>query len=234
MRTWHRYVGLAVLAAVLASGRPAAAQFNVGLSTGYSEAYLFRGFKLADSGGVGTASAGYTWKNGLSLQGSTWNWVSFAKDQKAATTLDTHLSYSTKKLPVSVTGGYIYYGGQLGGHIQEFYGQVASTTLPGGPALVVYHGWRAPVHTVAIASAGNAWPLGKQWTYTTWGAVGFNEGKTYAPDGFAVAIWGNNVSYPLTKDLKVTAAVDTHLPNHLYDRSFRVVPSLNVGYSGSF
>jgi hypothetical protein len=224
-----------VLGATVKIGAARAADpFTVGLSTGYTGAYILRGFKLGDSGESSTLSAAYKISSTLSVAGSVWNYEAYRQKQGNATDIDGHLAWSPKGVPVAFGLGYLYYGGSIGGDIKEVYANVAATKLSFNPLLAVYHGYAHPTHTVVWLQASHGWNLGKDWSYALWGGVGANWGKAYAPDGFAVAAVGNTFTHPLNKVLSLNATLDFYAANRKYDRSLRLVPGVNLAYGSAF
>lgn len=221
---------------LLTAGEPtAAATVTVSAATGYSSEWVFRGLTLGHGGQQSSLGVDVQATRQLSVGASAWNWTPYRGTREHNNTnLDVHLAFAPKHLPFAVGGGVLDYAGQTFHSLKEGYVWVTATTLPGTPTLQLFHELTGPAHVTAVGSAAKGWQLKHGLSYTTWGAVGFNAGARYAPNGFAVAIWGHNLTKPLPYGLALTGTVDVHVPSHRYNNSLRFVPGLNLGWKHTF
>ncbi|MBI5834830.1 MAG: hypothetical protein HZB16_21225 [Armatimonadetes bacterium] len=234
MRKWTGFVLVAGLALTAVSAG-VARDFSISASTGYQVEYVFRGLQFGYSGQSSSLGLNYQISPEFSAGVSGWHWQPYASGYGSEYDVTARLTYASKSLPVTVTGGYIHYGGPLGNITKnELFASVSTSVSPWNPTLSIYHGLTNQHHDVFLASAGRAWTLPAKLTYVTWGAVGFNSGKTYAPNGFAVAILGQSLTYPLGNGLSVTGTFDIDIPSHNYNRSVRLVPGVKLAWEHSF
>jgi hypothetical protein len=95
------------------------------------------------------------------------------KDSIAHTETDLTLSYTAPVGPVSLTGGYIYYGFDGANDTQELYVTAALATVL-NPALTVYYDVDEGKGGFAILALSQAFPLSKTIALTAGGSLGLN------------------------------------------------------------
>ena len=145
-RTW---IGLFVLALLIGSSfsTPAAAENQItgSANLGIFNKYIFRGYELSDKSvilqpalslGYGGFSASF-WGNIDSDEHATQSLAPDRPGQKSFNEIDLTLAYSRSFGPISLTGGYIYYGTKYASETEEIYGSVGYETY-GNPTLTVY------------------------------------------------------------------------------------------------
>ncbi len=145
-RTW---IGFFVLGLLIGSffSAPAVAENQItgSANLGIFNKYIFRGYELSDKSvilqpalslGYGGFSASF-WGNIDSDEHATQSLAPDRPGQKSFNEIDLTLAYSRSFGPISLTGGYIYYGTKYASETEEIFGSVSYETY-GNPTLTVY------------------------------------------------------------------------------------------------
>jgi len=153
--------------------------------------YIFRGYELSNKSvilqpAVGISYRGFSasfWGNIDSDEHTTQSFVPDRPGQKSFHETDFSLSYNRSFGPVSLTGGYIYYGTKYTSETEEIYASVSYDTY-GKPTLAVYRDINAYPGTYLNLSLSHSLKLLKEITLDLGASAGYfigdgNYWKTY-------------------------------------------------------
>jgi hypothetical protein len=198
----------------------------------FANAYVFRGFQLGRDSLViqPAANVGYRgftlglWSNIDTKQHDTDNFVPTTPGERQLNEVDLSLAYEQAFGPVTLSGGWLYYGTSYAPETEEVF-LAASFDVPGSPTLTVFRdirsfaGWYASLglsHELALpaalavevsASAGFA-----ALDDGDYSALHDGTGKVRLtiplPGGFAVRPWAA-YSFPLSSEAEDEALIES-------------------------
>jgi hypothetical protein len=142
------WIGLLAFGLLIGSAFYAAAEENPvtgSASLGIFNKYIFRGYELSDSSvilqpAMSLAYKGFSasfWGNIDSDEHATQSFTPDSPGQKSFNETDLTLAYSRSFGPISLTGGFIYYGTRYASETEEIFGSVSYETY-GTPTFAVY------------------------------------------------------------------------------------------------